>query len=119
MSVQNPIHLGVRSEPQPDLAILRWRKDCYARALPGPGDVLLAIEVAESSAEADRDVRIPLYAKAGIPEAWLFVLDADEIEAFRDPGPKGYRTRRIVRRGERLSPCALPDLSFAAEDILA
>jgi Uma2 family endonuclease len=67
--VQNPIRLGERSEPQPDLALLRPRGDFYASGHPGPQDVLLVVEVAETSADADREVKVPLYARAGVLEA--------------------------------------------------
>ncbi len=67
VNVQNPVHLSERSEPQPDLALLRPRPDFYARAHPGPADVLLLVEVAETSSDVDWTVKIPLYAGAGVP----------------------------------------------------
>jgi Uma2 family endonuclease len=69
--VQSPIWLGSHSEPQPDLAVLRRRADFYLDAHPQPGDVHLVIEVADTSADFDRTVKIPLYGRMGIPEAWL------------------------------------------------
>ncbi len=72
---QNPIGLGERSEPQPDLALLRWRPNFYADADPRPEDVLLIIEVADTSLAYDRDIKVPLYARAGIPEVWLVDLN--------------------------------------------
>jgi Uma2 family endonuclease len=116
--VQNPIRLGEHSEPQPDLVLLRPRPDFYASAHPGPGDVLLLIEVSETSADADREVKVPLYARAGIAEVWLVDLEAEGIEVYRQPSAEGYRVSRQARRGETLSPEAFPDLTLAADEIL-
>jgi Uma2 family endonuclease len=118
VSVQNPVHLDQYSEPQPDLSILRPRADFYTSGHPGPGDVLLLIEVAETSAEADREVKIPLYARVGIPEVWLVDLERDVIEVYRRPWAEGYRELRKVHRGEDLSPEAFPDLVPAADATL-
>ena len=116
--VQNPIRLGEHSEPQPDLALLRPRPDFYASAHPGPGDVLLLIEVSETSTDADREVKVPLYARAGIAEVWLVDLEAEGIELYRQPSAEGYRESRQARRGEALSPGAFSDLTLTADEIL-
>ncbi len=80
VGIQNPVVLDDFSEPQPDVAVLTYRADGYAARHPGPADVLLLIEVMVTSADIDRDVKIPLYARAGIPEVWLVDLDADAVE---------------------------------------
>jgi Uma2 family endonuclease len=116
--VQNPIRLGQHSEPQPDLALLKPRSDFYAEAHPGAEDVLLVVQVAESSADSDRAVKVPLYARAGIPEVWLVDLAGVKIEVYREPMPHGYQDVRTVRGGQRLSPHTLPDLDLAAEAVL-
>jgi Uma2 family endonuclease len=116
--VQNPIRLGARSEPQPDVTLLRYRPDFYASAHPGPEDVLLVVEVAETSADADRSLKIPLYARCGIPEAWLVDLLEERIEIYRHPTPQGYRSLHIAHRGETVSPTALPDLELSVDEIL-
>jgi Uma2 family endonuclease len=116
--VQNPIRLGARSEPQPDVTLLRYRPDFYASAHPGPEDVLLVVEVAETSADADRSLKIPLYARYGIPEAWLVDLLEEHIEIYRHPTPQGYRSLHIAHRGETVSPTALPDLELSVDEIL-
>jgi len=116
--VQNPIRLGARSEPQPDVALLRYRPDFYASAHPGPEDVLLVVEVAETSADADRSLKIPLYARYGIPEAWLVDLLEERIEIYRHLTPQGYRSLHIAHRGETVSPTALPDLELSVDEIL-
>ncbi len=116
--VQSPIRLGERSEPQPDVALLRPRADFYAAAHPGPADVLLVIEVAEHSGAYDRERKLPLYARSGIPEAWGVDLGQGEVVVGRDPSPEGYRTVRILHRGEALSPLAFPDLTLSVDEIL-
>lgn len=118
ISVQDPVRLSERSEPQPDIALLRFRPDLYATSHPGPADVLLLIEVADATVEYDREVKAPLYAREGIREFWLVDLPGERIEVYRDPSPEGYRQVRTVQRGERLSPEAFPGLELSAEDIL-
>ncbi len=118
VSVQNPLRLGQRSEPQPDLALLRPRADFYAQAHPGPEDVLLVVEVAETSGTVDREMKLPLYARGGVPEVWLVDLGGEGIEIYRSPGPQGYQEVRRVRRGEHLAPGAFPDLDLAVAEIL-
>jgi Uma2 family endonuclease len=116
--VQNPIHLSERSEPQPDLTLVRPRGDFYSQSHPGPGDILLVVEVAETSVEVDRDLKVPLYARAGIAEVWLVDLSGESIEVFQRASPQGYQEVRRVRRGDRLAPRALPDLDLAVHDLL-
>jgi len=118
VSIQDPIRLGERSEPVPDLALLRPRADFYASAHPGPEDVWLVIEVAETSGAYDRERKLPLYGRAGIPETWVVDLEREEVVVGRDPSPEGYRTLRIARRGETLSPLAFPDLTLSVDEIL-
>ena len=88
--VQNPILLGEHSEPQPDVTLLRRREDFYASSHPRPEDVLLVIEVAETSAAVEREVKAPLYARYGIPEVWVVDLAGGQVEVFRRPSPQGY-----------------------------
>jgi Uma2 family endonuclease len=115
--VQNPIRLDRYSEPQPDLALLRSRDDFYAAAHPGPADVLLVIEVAHTSEPMDRTVKLPLYARSGIPTAWLVVLADDRILLHEGPGPDGYRVARELHRGDRLRLEAL-GIELSVADIL-
>ena len=117
ISVQNPIHLGEHFQPQPDVALLRFREDNYP-AHPTPADILLVIEVSDTSLNYDRNVKVPLYAGAGIVETWLVNLEADYIEAYRQPGPEGYQQSVIFHRGEKISPAARPDLELNVDDLL-
>ena len=118
ISVQNPVRLSEHAEPQPDLLLLRPRPDFYASGHPTPADVLLLVEVAETSSRYDRRVKMPLYARSGIPECWLVELDQATITVYRDPTPSGYGIVQTVRSGEKLRPLAFPDLELAVTDIL-
>jgi len=118
VSVQDPIRLDDYSEPEPDIALLKPRADFYAQDLPTAEDVLLIIEVADSSVEYDRTVKLPLYAKAGVPETWLANLREDRIEAYSEPVNGVYQRVRIINRGEIVSPTGLPTLLLTAEEIL-
>jgi Uma2 family endonuclease len=116
--VQNPVQVNDYSEPLPDVSLLKRRDDFYAQANPQPADVLLIIEVADSSVEYDRDIKIPLYAGAGIPEVWLVNLPKEAIEIYTQPLGDTYREIRIVKRGESLAAKSIPDLLIAADIIL-
>jgi Uma2 family endonuclease len=116
---QNPVGLRVvRSVPQPDVALLRPRADFYTTGRPGPDDILLVIEVMDTSADTDRGVKLPLYARAGLGETWLVDLSADVIEVHRRPGPAGYPDTRVFRRGESIVPLAFPDLAPSVDELL-
>lgn len=119
LRVQGPVRLDPYSEPQPDLALLRPRDDFYEAAHPGPADILLLVEVADSSVVYDRQTKTPLYAQAGIPEVWLVDLPQDVVEAHRSPSPDGYRDVQRFRRGQRIAPQAFPDVDLAVDDILS
>jgi Uma2 family endonuclease len=119
VDVQNPVALPhEQSAPQPDVVVLRPRDDFYKARMPEPGDVLLIVEVADSSVAYDRKVKIALYVEAGIPESWLADLGADAIFAYRKPSPAGYQEVREYRRGEWISPAAFPDERFLVDDLL-
>ena len=118
VSVQNPIRLGRRSEPQPDVALLRPREDFYASEHPGPEDVLLIVEVAEHSAGYDRGVKVPLYARYGVVEVWVVDLLRGVVEVYRGPEGEGYREVQVVGRGEVITPLQLPDLHVPVDQIL-
>ena len=118
VSVQNPVHLDEYSEPQPDLALLRLRADFYAQGHPSPGDVLIAIEVADTTVESDRKVKLPSYARAGIPESWLVDLVSDRIEVHTQPAGGIYQEVRLVPRGQRVASRVILQLKLKADDIL-
>ena len=117
IDVQNPVVLGRHDAPQADLAILQRRADGYPRH-PRARDILLVIEVADTTLAYDRDVKIPLYARAAIPEAWLVDLGADAITVYRAPRPERYSEVSTVTRVDTLTPLLLPDITIAVADIL-
>ena len=117
IDVQNPLRLGEHSEPQPDLVLLAPRPDFYP-SHPGPADVLLAVEVADTSAEYDRQVKLPVYARFGIREVWLIDLTADRIEIYRAPTPDGYQEVQHVSHPQPLSPQFFQDIHLNAGEIL-
>ena len=118
VSTQNPIRLSDFSEPQPDLALLRPRADFYRNGKARPEDVLLVIEVADSSLQYDQQTKLPRYAAAGIVELWIVNLIDEQIELYHDPAGDTYATRSIHRRGDTLAPLAFPDLVLSVEEIL-
>ena len=118
VATQNPVHFDERSEPQPDVLVLRFRKDFYAERLPIPSDVFLLAEISDTTADYDRRVKMVLYSRYDIPEAWLVDLPRSVVEIYRDPSPQGYRQVLTLRRGDRISPLALPDLQLDVDAIL-
>lgn len=116
--VQNPLELPPRSETQPDVALLKWRKDLYRSALPTGGNTLLAIEVADTTYEKDHDVKMPLYARQGIVESWIVDIPGESIEVFVKPGPRGYRRVTRFGRGKVVRPSAFPDVGVAVSEVL-
>lgn len=118
VSVQNPLHLAPGSEPQPDITLLRPSADASPTALPRPADVLLLIEVADTSLGYDREVKVPLYAAAGIREIWIVDLQGDRLRVYREPDAGEYRRIEILARGAALAPQAFPELRLSVDAIL-
>lgn len=118
VAVQNPVHLDDRSEPQPDVALLKPRADYYANAHPTPKNVLLIIEVADTSLDYDRKVKLPMYAGASILEVWLVDIPNDRIEVHKQPLKDIYQEVRYVGRGQDLYAQSFPGLNLKADDIL-
>jgi Uma2 family endonuclease len=118
VSVQNPIQLDDFSEPVPDIALLRWRDDFYRHAHPTPADVFLVIEVADSTVRSDRSSKLPLYARAGIPEAWLVNIPGRRVELHAEPVSGVYQIVRAYQRGETVQAHTLPELSLTVDEIL-
>ena len=117
VSTRNPVILGAASEVQPDIALLRHRDDFYADAHPTPSDVLLVIEVADTSLPFDRNVKVPLYARHGIPEVWLVSPRERRIEVFRRPTNAGYGETLRPAETEALAPLLLPEISVSGADL--
>lgn len=119
ISVQNPVRLSLHSEPQPDLLLLRPPRGRYAESLPGPDDVLLVVEVSDTTASYDRRVKLPRYAAAGIPEAWLVNLPRRSIEVHREPRDGRCQQVTVYRRGDAITLLALPAITVAVNAILS
>jgi Uma2 family endonuclease len=118
VSIQDPIELGPRSEPEPDVALLRWRADFYESSHPQASDVYLVIEVADSTLEYDRSVKAPLYARSEIFEYWIINLQDSVIEVHRQPSSSGYQVIQSYRRGMEIEVMALPGLGLTVDRIL-
>jgi Uma2 family endonuclease len=116
---QSPLLLvQLQSEPEPDLMLLAPRADFYTAGLPEPPAVRLLVEVAESSLAYDRRTKFPLYARAGVTEAWLVDLDGGRVEIHRSPSRGGYHDVRAPRADETFAPAAFPDLAVTLRDLL-
>jgi Uma2 family endonuclease len=120
VSVQNALRLGTHQMPQPDVVLLRHRQDFYRDTAPSAPDALLVVEVSDSSLEYDRSVKLPMYARAGIPESWIANLRDALVEKHTDPDAETGAYRSVVRlgRGDRISPDALPSVVLDVTDIL-
>lgn len=118
VSIQDPITLDELSEPEPDVALLAPRDDFYSESHPQPEDILLIVEVADTPVTYDRDVKIPLYAGAGIPEVWLVDLTDEAVELYRSPVSGAYEIKRRMRAGNTLSPYAFDDIEIPIANIL-
>ncbi len=118
VSVQNPVVLDEDNEPQPDLSLLGTRPVPTAEGPPGPEDVLLIVEVSDTTLAYDRDVKLPRYARAGIPEVWIVDLQGRRVESHSDPSPEGYGVSREFGSGERARSGSVEGLSLPVDEIL-
>ena len=117
VGIQDPIHLDDHSEPQPDISLARWRPDYYRAGHPTPADLLLLIEVSDSTLKEDRR-KAQLYARFGIPEYWIVNLLDNMLEVYTDPQAGQYRRQVLHRRGAQVAPLAFPELLIAVDDVL-
>ena len=117
VSTQNPILLPPRSEPQPDIALLKPSTDDYETRLPTAKDILLLVEIADVTIAYDRDVKIPLYAQHAVPEVWLFDIQARASTIYRRPSARGYRQIVTASRNASISPQALPSVSVDLAEV--
>ncbi len=117
VSVQDPIALDRFNEPEPDVALLRPRSDFYANSHPVPEDVLLIIEVADTSLAFDREEKFPLYAAAGIPEVWLVDLVGKSLSVYRRPAQGTYTEVTRHRSGATIPIPGLPEAELAVSEL--
>ncbi len=118
VGAQDPILLNDNTEPQPDLTVLRWRANFYAAAHPIADDVYLVIEVSDTTADYDRTEKMPRYAAAGIPEAWLIDIPNQMVEQYTQPRNRLYSSVRRMQRGDTVQSPTLEALVIAVDQIL-
>lgn len=118
VSVQSPVAMPPSSMPEPDLTVLRARDDFYASRRPLPDDIVLIVEVADSSLSFDRLIKGALYAEAGLPEYWIANLSGECIEVYRRPAEGAYSEMRTYRRGDAIACGAFADLDVAVDRLL-
>ncbi|WP_271253806.1 Uma2 family endonuclease [Pseudanabaena sp. Chao 1811] len=116
--IQNPVALDNTSEPEPDVMVLSYKEDFYRSGHPQPADVLLLIEVADSTVDSDRQLKIPLYAEDGIVEVWLVDINNACVEVYRQPTVTGYQEILQFHRGQNLSILAFPEVNITVDEIL-
>ena len=109
VSVQDPIHLNARSEPQPDIALLHSRDDFYSQAHPRPEDIILLVEVSDTTLRYDTEVKLPLYARHDIPEVWIVDLEHQRLEVFRRPDEGVYLEMFCPNLDETIAPTGLAE----------
>ncbi|MBI2799261.1 MAG: Uma2 family endonuclease [Gammaproteobacteria bacterium] len=119
IALQSPVVLNEHSEPEPDIVLLKSRADFYKSADPHAEDVLLIVEVADTSLRYDRDTKIPLYARNGISEVWLVDLQSLRVEVFQEPAAEGYAKIRVHDPAKPLTPAALPETAIDVSDLFA
>jgi Uma2 family endonuclease len=118
LAVQDPLRLSDLSEPEPDLMLLKPRADFYADAHPTATDVLLLIEVADTSARYDREIKLPLYARHGVSEVWIVDLEARLARFYRDPADDGYRQASVTASPGFTPIAALPGIEIDLTQLL-
>ncbi len=117
VSVQNPVTIGEKTEPQSDLCLLKARPD-PSGSLPGPEDVALVIEVSDTTLSYDRNVKLPRYAAAGVPEVWIVDLEGSKIGIHTEPSAGGYEAFDESERGEEVRSRNVAGLSVAVDEVL-
>jgi Uma2 family endonuclease len=116
--VQLPITLAPRSEPEPDFAIVRLQENRYRDRHPYPQDVLLLIEMADSTVKRDRDYKTPIYARAAIPEYWIVDLKKRQVTVFQHPQGEEYQAERVCAETDSISPRLVPDVSVELRQLI-
>ena len=118
VSVQNPISLGPGDEPQPDVSLLKERPRPDAETPPGPENILLVVEVSDTTLAYDRNVKLPLYAEAGIPEAWIVDLRGETVTRYSGPERGFYASVREHGPGNRVASETVPGLTLSVDEVL-
>jgi len=119
LRAQLPFRLDEFNEFEPDMALFKKRDDSYASAHPGPSDALLVLEISDTSLKYDRDMKLPAYAAAGVPEVWIADLRGDSLLVYRDPSNGKYKSALSFRRGDSITCPAFPDIQIPVQELLA
>jgi Uma2 family endonuclease len=114
---QNPLQLSDWTEPQPDIVILKPRPDFYEHLRPTPGDVLLVMEVSDTTLRFDLKIKLTYFAAASIPEVWIQDVNEDLLHVFREPQGDRYSVSRQLKRGSSISLLAFPGVHFSTGDL--
>ncbi len=112
-----PVTLLSDSEPAPDIAVVRWRADAYARTHPQPEDIFWLLEISNSTVDYDLSTKANLYARAGIADYWVVDLPADRVGVHRQPREGTYQSVNLVQSGT-IAPLAFPDIAVPLERLL-
>ena len=118
VSIQNAVRLNIRNVPQSDLVLYKPRADHRQTTRPKAENCFLVLEVSESSLRYDTKVKVPIYAKTGVPEVWIEDLQNDVLLVYRDPSNNGYAAQQTFSPTESVSALAFPDISFPVRDLL-
>lgn len=114
----NPVQLSDWTEPEPDIVVFKPRSDFYETKKATAADVLLVLEVSDTSLRYDLEIKLPYFALAGIPEVWIEDVNGDIVHVFREPSGDAYATSLEFRRGDSISPLAFPDIRFSISDLV-
>ena len=118
LRVQGHVRLDENNRPEPDLALLKWRDDLYRNQSPAPKDILLLIEVSDSTLSYDRNVKLTLYARFNVPEVWIANIPERVVESYANPVEGQYTESRIYRPGETITPSAFPDVFLSVSELI-
>lgn len=114
---QMTLPLGSRSAFEPDLTVLRPRATSYRKGWVTRADVLLVVEVSDTSLRRDREIKVPIYARAGIAEAWIVDVRGERMFVYRDPQGGTYQSVVDIGRDGTIAPAAFPDLRIAVDEV--
>jgi Uma2 family endonuclease len=118
VSVQNPAFMDRYNLPQPDVVLIRPREGFYGAGKPNPEDVVLLIEVSDTSLRFDRRVKVPIYARSGIREVWVIDLQNGSVYVYRGPRDNAYSLIEMKQRSDTVSPEAFPDFRIQVSDLI-
>jgi Uma2 family endonuclease len=118
LHIQNPIHIDKYSEPEPDVVLLKYRADYYADSLPRPSDALLLIEVADTSLSYDPQVKVPLYAKAGVGEVWVVDVENRLVYVYRNPIKGKYQETIVIKPGDTIALATFLEMTVMVDEVI-